>query len=60
VVGWKCLFSGRRLAFARGVKERDPSMGCARFGSSLRGRVDLTFEGGWFVIQERGITLGGR
>jgi len=39
---------------------RDLSIGGVRFASPFTGRVDLTVESGWFVIQERGIRLGGR
>ena len=47
-------------SLARGANEKDPRMGCARLASSSTGRGNLTFEGGRFVFQESGITLGGR
>jgi len=59
--GGSAVHSGRRgLAFARGVKEREPSIGRARLASLSTGRWDLTFKGEWFVFQESSITLGER
>ena len=47
--GGSAAYSGRRVALARGVKERDPRMGRTRLASSSRGRWDLLLRvGDWF------------